>query len=153
MQYHILIPVFTIFTFFVCLFVCFYFTFLFLLCSSRGPFYNLATMFNSTSLQYTFDYSISLQYTLLQYTIQKILTKLQERFQKQPPRGVLKKWCSENMQQIYRRTPMPKCDFNKVEITLRHGCSPVNLLHIFRTPCPRNTSKWLLVRFQNEGKK
>ena len=34
--------------------------------------------------------------------------------QKQPLRGVLKKRCSENMQQIYRRTPMPKCDFNKV---------------------------------------
>ena len=33
---------------------------------------------------------------------------------KQPPRGVLKKRCSENMQQIYRRTSMPKCDFNKV---------------------------------------
>ena len=35
---------------------------------------------------------------------------------------------------------MPKCDFNKVAkqlyfITLlRHMCSPVNLLHIFRTP-------------------
>ena len=34
--------------------------------------------------------------------------------QKQPPRVVLKKRCSENMQQIYRRTTMPKCDFNKV---------------------------------------
>ena len=34
--------------------------------------------------------------------------------QKQPHRGVLKKRCSENMQQIYRRTPMPKCDFNEV---------------------------------------
>ena len=32
---------------------------------------------------------------------------------KQPTRGVLKTRCSENMQQIYRRTPMPKCDFNK----------------------------------------
>ena len=32
--------------------------------------------------------------------------------QKQPPRGVLKKKCSENMQQIYRRTQIPKCDFN-----------------------------------------
>ena len=32
---------------------------------------------------------------------------------KQPPRGVLKKRCYENMQQIYRRTPMPKCHFNK----------------------------------------
>ena len=34
--------------------------------------------------------------------------------QEQPPRGVLRKMCSENMQQIYRRTPMPKCNFNKV---------------------------------------
>ena len=30
-----------------------------------------------------------------------------------------------------------------IEITLRHGCSPVNLLHIFRTPFSRNTSGWL----------
>ena len=27
--------------------------------------------------------------------------------QKQPSRGALRKRCSENMQQIYRRTPMP----------------------------------------------
>ena len=39
---------------------------------------------------------------------------------KQPPRGVLKNSCSENMQQIYRRTPMPKSDFNKVA---KHGTS------------------------------
>ena len=32
-------------------------------------------------------------------------------------RCVLKKRCSENMQQIYRRTPMPKCDFNKVALS------------------------------------
>ena len=31
--------------------------------------------------------------------------------QKQPLRGVFEKRCSENMQQIYRRTPMPKCNF------------------------------------------
>ena len=34
----------------------------------------------------------------------------------QPSRGVLSKTCCENMQQIYRRTPMPKCDFNKVAL-------------------------------------
>ena len=38
---------------------------------------------------------------------------------------------------------MPKCDFNK--IALRHGCSPVNLLHIFRTPFLKSTSGWLLL--------
>ena len=35
------------------------------------------------------------------------------------------------------------CNF--VEITLRHGCSPVNLLHIFRTTFLRNTSGQLLL--------
>ena len=34
--------------------------------------------------------------------------------QKQTSRGVLRKKFSENMQEIYKRTPMPKCDFNKV---------------------------------------
>ena len=53
------------------------------------------------------------------------------------------KRCSENMQQIYRGTPMPKCDFNKVAlqliaVTLRHGCSTVILLH-------KNTSGGLLL--------
>ena len=48
---------------------------------------------------------------------------------------------------------MPKCYFNKatsnfIEITLRHGCSPVNLLHIFRTPFAKNTSGRLLLTLQ-----
>ena len=67
-------------------------------------------------------------------------------FQKQPSRGVLREKYSENMRQIYRRTPMPKCDFD-IEITLRHGCSPVNLLHIIRTPFLKNTSGRLLLFF------
>ena len=32
------------------------------------------------------------------------------------PIGVLRKRYSENMQQIYRRPPMPKCNFNKVAL-------------------------------------
>ena len=51
--------------------------------------------------------------------------------QKQPSRSVLRKRCSENMQQVYRRTTMTKYGF---EIRLRHECFPINLLHIFRTP-------------------
>ena len=38
--------------------------------------------------------------------------------QKQPSSGVLRKRYSENMQQSYRRTPMPKCDFSKVALQL-----------------------------------
>ena len=37
------------------------------------------------------------------------------------------------------------CNF--IEITLRHGCSPVNLLHISRTRFTRNTSGRLLVNW------
>ena len=57
-------------------------------------------------------------------------------FQKHPSIGVLIKRLSENMQQFYRRTPMSKCDFNKVAKQL---CSLVNLQHIFRAPFPKNT--------------
>ena len=80
----------------------------------------------------------------------------QQHLQKQLSRSVLIKTCSENMQQIYRRTPIPKCDFNEVtfsikllcnfiEITLRYECSPVNLLHIFATSFYQNTSGELLL--------
>ena len=36
-----------------------------------------------------------------------------DNYQK-PSVGVPIKRCSENMHQVYRRTHMPKCDFNKV---------------------------------------
>ena len=57
------------------------------------------------------------------------------------------------MQQISRRTHMPKCDFNKVacnfiEIGLRHSCSSENLLNIFRKSFSKTLlegSFWLLV--------
>ena len=38
--------------------------------------------------------------------------------QKQPSRGVLRKSRSENLQQLYRGTPMLKCDFKKVALQL-----------------------------------
>ena len=45
---------------------------------------------------------------------------------------------------------MPKCDFNKIAMqlyqnTFCHECSLVNLLHIFGTPFPKNTSGGLLL--------
>ena len=60
------------------------------------------------------------------------MLKQSEDNQKQPLGDVLEKRCSEHMQQIYRRTPMPKCNFNKVaklqsnfiEIALWYGYSP-----------------------------
>ena len=40
---------------------------------------------------------------------------------------------------------MAKC-YNFIEITIRDGCSPLNLLHIFRTPFPKNTSGGMLLK-------
>ena len=57
------------------------------------------------------------------------------------------KRCSENMQEIFRRIPMPKC------ITLRLGCSPENFLHIFRTTFRRNTFRWLLSAFKRRPRR
>ena len=90
--------------------------------------------------------------------------------QKQPSKGALWKRRSENMQQSHRKTSMPKFDkkvflnyaadlqenthakvilikllSNFIDITLWHGCSPVNLLHVFRTPFYENTCKKLLL--------
>ena len=67
-------------------------------------------------------------------------------FQKQPSRGDFRKRCSENMQQICRRKPMPQCDFIKIALQLYWnrssawvfpGCSkstPGRLLLFFSKP-------------------
>ena len=39
---------------------------------------------------------------------------------------------------------------NLIEVRLWHGCSAVSLLHIFRTPFPKNTTGWLLLREHNK---
>ena len=57
------------------------------------------------------------------------------KIQKQPLRGVIRKKCSEDMQQIYRRTPMPKCNFNK-------GAKQL----YWRTPFTKNISGRLLLK-------
>ena len=43
------------------------------------------------------------------------------------------------------------CNF--IEIALRHACSSVNLLHIFRTPFPKNTPGRLLLSLVNSSRK
>ena len=50
------------------------------------------------------------------------------------------------MQQIYTRTLMPKCSFNKVAKKLYWNRTSARLSsYIFRTPFPRSTSGWLLL--------
>ena len=101
-----------------------------------------------TSVQRLFSLSIIYFKSFVPRLLKIIATR---KNHKQPPRGVLRKRCSESIQQIYRRAPMLKCNFNKVarnviEILLRYGCSFVNLLIIFRTPFPKNTYGGLLLK-------
>ena len=55
---------------------------------------------------------------------------------------------SENMERICRRKCHAesaisiKLQSNFIKITLRHGCSPENLLYIFRTPSPKTKKSW-----------
>ena len=70
--------------------------------------------------------------------------------QKQPSRDVLPKRCSRNMRQIYRRTPMSKCDFNKIakQLYWNHTSAYVfscKFATYFRTTFFRNTSRRLLL--------
>ena len=67
------------------------------------------------------------------------------QIQWQPSVGVLIKRCSENMQQIYSRIPLPKCDFNKMLYNKNSLQHPVNMMLTFRWPFNKNTFGMLLV--------
>ena len=57
----------------------------------------------------------------------------------------VRKICSKfTVEHPCRNSILIKLQSNFIEIALWHGCSPVNLLHIFRTPFLKNTSGWLL---------
>ena len=62
-------------------------------------------------------------------------------------KGVLKICSKFTGEHPYQSAISIKLLWNFIQITLRHGCSPVNLLHIFRTPFLKNTSGWLLLVF------
>ena len=61
-------------------------------------------------------------------------------------KGVLKICSKFSGEHPYRSVISIKLLGNFTEITLRHGCSPVNLLHIFRTAFLKDTSGWLLLK-------
>ena len=104
---------------------------LFTLVSSSCTWFSINKyLFKQNLLCWKFD-DVLLRLEKKSENLMQINSRYFSKMQKQPARCVPRKRCSENMQQIYKRTPMPKRDF--IEITLRHGRSPVILLHIFRT--------------------
>ena len=60
-------------------------------------------------------------------------------------KNVLKISCKFTRERPYRSVISTKLHSNFIEIPLRHGCSPVNLLHIFRTSFYKNTYVELLL--------
>ena len=73
------------------------------------------------------------------------VSKFQGRMKKQLSRGVLRKnilkKCSKFTGEYPRRSAISiKLLCNFTEITLRQGCFPIILLHIFRASFPKNTS-------------
>ena len=82
------------------------------------------------------------------------LTYAQMILQKQPSRRVFYEkvfWkYAPNLQeeeQSHRSVISIKFLFNFIEIALWHRCSPVNLLHIFKTHFPKNIPGRLLLNF------
>ena len=64
-------------------------------------------------------------------------------------KGILKICSKFTVEHPCRNAISLKLLCNFIEITLRHGCSPVNLVHIFRTSFPKNTSDGLLLTSNN----
>ena len=62
-------------------------------------------------------------------------------------KGVLKTCSKSTREHPWRSVVSIKLLYNFTEIKLRHECSSVNLLHIFRIPFLKNTSGRLLLRF------
>ena len=60
-------------------------------------------------------------------------------------KGVLKTRIKFTREHPCRSATSIKLQNNFIEITLRHGCSPVNLLYILRTPFPKNTTEGLVL--------
>ena len=67
--------------------------------------------------------------------LEKAVLKIRTKFSGEHPR-----WSVISIKSLY----------NFIKIILWHGCSPVNLLHIFRTPFTKNTSRLLLLKVVNQ---
>ena len=78
------------------------------------------------------------------------LSNFQNHFRSSPPEVFLWKGILEICSKLTGEHPWRRVISIKLQffgITLRHRRSPVNLLHIFRTPFPKNTIVWLLLSF------
>ena len=109
--------------------------------------YNLSHPYNSSSA-FTI---ILMQYEYLRYIdiVFDLMKNLTAFFRSSHPQVFLGKGVPKICSRFTGEHPCQSVI--SIEITLRHGYSPVNLLHILRTPFPRNTSEWLLLIFAHSS--
>ena len=62
-------------------------------------------------------------------------------------KGVLKTCIKFTGEHLCRSAISINMRSNFIGITLQHGQSPANVIHVFRTPFTKNTSGWLLLNF------
>ena len=107
----------------------------------------------------TFLVDITINYLILQKVVSYdafstfVLSYLNQKkgnvtamiIQKKSSRSVFKKRCSENMQQMYRRTPLSKCNFNKVAFQLYWNRTLAWVFSRKFAAYFQNTSEWLLL--------
>ena len=67
-------------------------------------------------------------------------------------KGVLEICSKLTVEHPCRSVISMKLLFSFIEVALRHGCSPVNLLDIFRTPFTKNNSGRLFLNIFSNGK-
>ena len=107
--------------------------------------YPVINLFNDQFLVTMFIYSI-LFYSPHRWFVRN------GNIQKQPSKGVLRKRCFQKCSKFTGEHPgqsmiLIKLQSSFIGVTLRHGCFPVNVQHIFRTP-PKNTSGRLLLNIE-----
>ena len=100
------------------------------------------------SFTFTFSF-LSLQVTCLLWRLTVIMINRSRRPEVFLVKGVLKICSKFTREHPCRSVISIKLQSNFIEITLWHGCSAVNLLHIFRTPFPENTSRCLILNNVN----
>ena len=84
------------------------------------------------------SYAKTLTKGIAYYAVQRTLETLEK--------GVLKLYSKFTGELPCRSEISVKLQSNFIEIAPWHRCYPVNLLHIFRTPFPKNTSGRLLLK-------
>ena len=95
-----------------------------------------------------------LKISILPHTIKIKMNQLHlmNSFFQQPSKGVPKICSKFTGEHPCRSVISTKLQSKFIEITLfLHGCSSVNLLHIFRTPFLKNTSRLLLLFSSNSN--